>query len=492
MSTDDQIARARAELPEPPNPARAIPLARLGQMLMERYTRVGAGAASAEPDLDAAIAAFDESYSYLQFGSPARAKVAALLGNLLAIRHTVHLGPARDRDTGIHMLEEAVGSPVVPPLISAWARLQLGQLYLSRVIEQLRSPDFVREAIYGAGVPTTVDDTDRAIELFHSAAQARTGSSDLVRAAEAFIEMAEVLRDLFRGLNARPMSFDAGGLIRTMEKIQTLSARFQSGGRGLGMTGPMVPLRMEFFDSDGVSVIDPLDRPVAVVEDPGPQAPPPPTRPPVVAKKTDYDDTRAALHALVLTTVGDPDLDVWRAAIELLRPTTPAPSGETVDDLVAMASILADADADGVTAAIDDLLYASALLLRHRRDHADDGIDLAVGTQRLWRAAHSIPDDHAAVVPIIGALGAFVDGGKPPGQPLATVAAPFADRIDTLMANGVVQDAADLVTLHALRCLCRAAGDAATGDDRITLRQAVGAVPLDYPWLAALRTAAEA
>ena len=223
MSTADPIARLMAQLPDPPNPARAIPLARIAQALIERYSRTGAGARSATADLDAAITALDESYGYLQFGTPARGKVAVQLGHLLSVRHTVHLSGVRDRDTGIHVLEEGLGSRGIAPMMAAWAQLQLGTLYLARVTELLRSQDFLQKAIYGSGAPSGTADIDRAVQLFKSIVDGKTGSPDLIRSAEALLEMADVMQDVLRGLSARPISFDFGGLMRAMEKAQPLS-----------------------------------------------------------------------------------------------------------------------------------------------------------------------------------------------------------------------------------------------------------------------------
>jgi hypothetical protein len=70
------------------------------------------------------------------------------------------------------------------------------------------------------------------------------------------------------------------------------------------------------------------------------------------------------------------------------------------------------------------------------------------------------------------------------GAALPPIASRYADRLDSAIAAGV-PDAADLVTLHALRCVCRAA------DALAELEGATGPVPEDYPWLAPIRAAGQ-
>jgi hypothetical protein len=182
--------------------------------------------------------------------------------------------------------------------------------------------------------------------------------------------------------------------------------------------------------------------------------------------------------------------EAWALGIALLRPTTPVPASEDVDELVALASLVVDGDTAAApeTGAVDRLLLAVSLHLRHRLDGPDEQADRIAGAEALVAAAQMIPLDHPAAVATLGAAGAFLDPGRPFGGALDLPCGSLADRVDVAIATGAADAGADLATLHALRCLCRAAADDL--DDGIDLQRVVGTVPVEYPWLANLRAAA--
>ena len=76
---------------------------------------------------------------------------------------------------------------------------------------------------------------------------------------------------------------------------------------------------------------------------------------------------------------------------------------------------------------------------------------------------------------------------------LTAASGDFADRADVVIACGV-PNGADLVTAHALRCVCRVAEDLTAGsvDSLAELERAVATVPVEYPWRSQLRAAVEA
>jgi hypothetical protein len=182
---------------------------------------------------------------------------------------------------------------------------------------------------------------------------------------------------------------------------------------------------------------------------------------------------------------------VWLSAATMLLPDTAAPAVIAVDQMVALASVLVERAPEQIPQqgrahrAVDAYVLAVGLFLRDRLDEKSDGTDRKAGAEELLKAARMIPLDHSAATVILRSLGAFLDRAQPLDDVLGAVADGFADRIDGALALRSYE-ASDLVTLHALRCLCRA--ERALAD----LRRAAGAVPSEYPWRTTIGAAAGA
>jgi hypothetical protein len=178
------------------------------------------------------------------------------------------------------------------------------------------------------------------------------------------------------------------------------------------------------------------------------------------------------------------DGDAWSAAAELLTQSKPDLDAAAIDTMVALAQTVVEqaqrSPIDEVQGALDAYVLAVALLLRDRADDASEGLDRRCGMEELLSAAQAVPASHPAALAVLRSLGAFLDGREPLGdEVLCAVAGRFADRIDRAMTAGI-SEPADLVTMDALRCLCRAAEALAD------LRFAAGKVPAEYPWRASI------
>jgi hypothetical protein len=488
--SDDLIAKLRAELDGLSGPVRLGPLTRLGQALAERQWRAGLGTPGALPDLNGAIAALEEAHGYMAVGDGLRAHVAGQLGWLLAARHNF-TDAEEDRETGIRMLEEAVAAPNLSAILLAMCRIALGGFYLGRltpVFHKLFQEPGMAMRLLTKGVQPEeaehAEDATRAVDCFRKVLEAEPINDVTIEVAEAMLALTETMQTLLAG--------PAGGLDmqRLMEAaavLQKLQGRFtRSGPPGSGFRGSGSFLA--FGDFQKILTLPPLDRPVTVVHqvesDPEPAAEPVRSpRPPVAPNPIDREQLRRSLHDVLLGTGGtDP---IWASAAALLLPTAPALPVDVVDEVVALARMIVDTeDDDAGSVGVDWFVLAVTLCLRDRLDVGGDHADRLAGAESLLTAVEKVPIDHPAATTMLLSLGAFLEEDRPFGGVLDAVADDFADRLDAAITAGVAKDAAELATLHALRCLCHAASAMAE------LGRA--AVPPDYPWQAVLKAATRA
>ncbi len=482
--SDDIIAKLRAELGGLSGAARLMPLLRLGQALGERYWRLGHGTPAALPDLNAAIAALREAHGYMADGDGMRAHVAGMLGWQLSARHTIS-DAEEDRETGIAMLEEAVAAPNLPAIFAAMCRLALAGLHIGRltpVIQKFfQEPGMAMRVLTQGVAPEDsahAAHAARAVECLRGVLDAEPINDMVTETAQAMLAMAETMQMLLAGPDG---GLDLQRFMEAAGALQRLQSRFTPNGRpGPGFRG--TESFLAFGDLQKMMTLPALDRPVSFVRqaEPAPQsaAVPVPSRRP--AGPVDREQLRRSLHdALVGTDGTEP---VWACAAALLRPGSPTPAVDVVDEVVALARMIVDTE-DAATAE-DWFVLAVALLFRDRLDQDGDRADRLAGADSLLTAVKKVPVDHPAATTMLQALGAFVDEDRPFGGVLEAVAEDFADRLDAALTAGVAKDAAELATLHALRCLCRAA----------TAMAEFGraAVPPDYPWQHVLKAAARA
>lgn len=400
----------REELEHLRGAERTIPLLKLGQIRFDQYWRAGPGSPAALPALNAAIEAFDEAYGYIDPADTMRGTAAATLGWLFGARSVAHAGPPRDRDTGIHVLEEALSFPSLTGPHRAGADVMLGQLYLGRVTTAMNPTDMAA-AMRGGAAPANAQDADRAVACFRRVVDGNAMSGDLRDMARMLLEMAEALQSLMGGFGKGLGGFD---LSRMAEMVSVMQRVQQQGGRFSARPGivPMPPL----FDAERVANDDPLVRPVTVVEHgdlPAPAVPRP--RTPV---EPDADAARRKLHDLA----GD-------LGTLLAGQRSGAPSGVDIDEVVALAATAVHASGD----ARDHLVLAVALQLR------DDGDDDRAAGHLATAAAGPLPDDD---LPTLLALAARLH------RPDLVVAAlaPAAEALRTISADAL---ALPDLTLHA-------------------------------------------
>jgi hypothetical protein len=505
----DTVDRLRADLSRLDGPARLPTLVTLGQALMKRYVTIGPGTPAARPALDAAVDALAEAYGYPSADDPVRSQVAGLRGLATAARYGAHGGVDSDRDTGIKLLEEGLSRPGPNPAVRVVWQLTLGQLYLFRAIEHLQHGG---SALRAGGVPTQVAaDAERGHACLQAVIDGETVSEELTAAARTMAELAEVVQAICGAAGGGLTAFNLAGIADLVNRLQVLQQRMQS-GTAVGYRMPATDLLPLGLD---LQLRDPLDRPVAVVHgsDGTVENGPPRGRPdpPSAASDVPAPPSQASADAGIrqsrdaLLSAGDGDgngngdgdgATVWHAAAELIRPGAPARDIATIDELVALASATVDlsrpdrdtvADPAGgrdpAVTAVDSYVLAVALLLRDRADDDSAGADRRAGAQELLSAATWIPLNHPAAIVILRSLGAFLSEQRPLDLP-AHVAGGYADRLDRAIATGVA-DPADLVTLHALRCLCRAC------ESLTELGRTAGTVPPEYPWLAQVKAAGD-
>ncbi|MEV6829498.1 hypothetical protein [Amycolatopsis sp. NPDC051102] len=461
----DTVAELRAELEKLHGPAKVAPLTRLAQILAQQYWRTGPGRPEAQPDLDEAIAALQECLEHLRAGDSVRGQVAAQLGWLLGARYGAHTQDERDRVAGLEVLTEALESPHLTRVHREMCQVQRGQLWLGRATGALRSPDMATQLIGGGVAPEVRADVDRAAACFRQLLADGPSSRELADGVESLLAVAEILQTMLSGTAGA--GIDVPAMLGLMTKVQQLQDRFRQAVPGRRGSDTF----FSFADMKSLMEIEPIDRPVAVVVQPEPE--PEPAEPVPAPPAPDGDRLRRSLHE----KLGGAE-PIWARAAELLRPDAPALSVEAVDELVALATMVAE----GQPTAVDRFVLAVALALRDRLDDGGDRADAVAGAESLLAAVRELPAGHPARPVMLLSLGAFLDEERPFGGPLEVVAGEFADRADAAIAAGIA-DPADLAALHALRCLCRAAEAVAE------FRRA--AVPPDYPWRNALKAAAQ-
>ena len=483
--SNEVIVRLRADLAQLKGTARLVGLVRLGQALMAEYTRVGPGLPAAKPHLDASIAALDEAYGYLEADDAVRGQVAAMLGFQLAARYSAHGGADRDCETGVHVLEDALSFANLPTTQRAMAQLSLGQLYLARVSAYMQTTGLGIQARSGGTASVhALADADRAAACFHAIIDGEAVSDEFTTFARTLLDMAEAVRAMLGALSGDLGGFDINRLTSAFTVLQKLQDQMRRGGPA----GYRLPATGFFtMGANALASLDPLDRPVAVVQ--GRQGagestatvrrPAPPVQP-------DTDELRRSLYALLPSAhSGDGDA-VWLSAAELLLPGTPTPDAATVDEMVALAAMIVEQPSglDRARTAVDTYVLAVALVLRDRVEEGSDGADRRAAAEELLSAATTIPLAHQAAIVILRSLGALLSETQPLDGVVGAIAGKYADRLDSAIAAGI-PGPADLTTLHALRCVCRAAEALAD------LRGASGAVPTEYPWLAPIKAAGQ-
>lgn len=490
MTTLDPVADLRARLAGQQGRARLNDLLKLGALLADQYWRAGPGQPAALPSLNAAIETFDEAYRLVELTDPLRGTVAAQLGVLLGARNTTHAPSDHDRETGIHVLEEALSFPDLPPVLRATVQVHLGQLCVARVSGALTRPGFAMSAMREGVPPDAAADADRAVACFRAVVDGPPVSADITNSARTLLEIAEAMQAMVGSLGGGIGGMDLARMAGMMGTLQQFQDRYRvANAPGAPAATAFGPGSISMYvDADRLAATDPLDRPAAVMESAEPVGPGPQVRRAAEPAPPDLVELRASLAARFATAAGaDVPGPVWAVAAVLLLPAAPVLDADTVDELVALAQTVVDQapDGDQGAAAVDWFLLAVALHLRHRTGDAGGG-DRAAAADALLTAARQVPPDHPATVTVLRSAGVFLDEDAPLTGPVETVAGRLADRFDAVLAAGAVRDPADLATLHALRCLCRTAEAAAD------LRRAAGTVPLDYPWLAAVRAAGAA
>jgi hypothetical protein len=343
---DDEIEELRDRLKRLSGPARMPVLHELGQALAMRHWRTGVGTQAARADLDAAIEALRECCRWLKPDDGYRPMIAGQLGQLLAARYAIQPIGEADRETGIELMEESLAA-VHGAVHRDLLRVELGQLYLGRVLRGLRTPHrFLAESRSYAG------EVEKATGCFQAVLDDGPATAELETVARALLELAVVLKGL-----ARPGGIDMGRLARAMAAVQRARKKM----------------------AEASPTADVLDRPVAHVVVPEPRRPPRsapehPSRPapgrsaaesrPAPARPAtrrlesavpDLDELRRTLNGRIVRW-GDPLIAVsWR-----LRPDA-ATDARLVDDWVALATLIRF---HGGATVADRLTLAAGLHLR--------------------------------------------------------------------------------------------------------------------------------
>lgn len=400
--TDDDLEALRADLARHTGTARTRPLITLGNALAERYWRVAPGTSAGEPYLNEAIHVIDEAYGYLEPGQFLRGQVASQLGWLIGNRHAVHGGPEQDRERGIRLLEEALTFPQLPQMLQTLARLVLGQLLLSRAIRSLQSGDSAMRVMRSGLSGEEAADADRAVECFRQVVDGPAAVAESTVVARMMLTVAEGLRALAGGLGGGLGSLDITPMIQALAALQ--NAQQQGAMR---MPGYPLGFTPSFLDADKLGTVDPIERPVAVVDGapPATSPPPPPQQPakPPVSATT----LRAAL-------LGKLPGRGFAAILSLLSEGARIPAIDTVDELVALGSSLVEAPGAVGT---DHLLLAVTLYLRSRVDGGgwgDNGADdTRAAGDSLLAAAVALVAESADAVAVAFRLATVLDERLP-------------------------------------------------------------------------------
>ncbi|MEV4351878.1 hypothetical protein AB0J83_46085 [Actinoplanes sp. NPDC049596] len=310
----------RAEVAGHRGRARTGPLLRLGQALSDRYWRAGPGQPAARAYLDEIIEVLTEAYGYFEAADAWRGQVAAMLGQQHAIRALAHAGPDEDRVKAIPLLEEGLAFERLPPALMLPSLMMLGQVHLMPAALIGGSPAGIRRAV------------DRAEDCFRQALAAPQLGSEVTQGIRTMLEMVEILRGL-AGVS------DPAKMLKSVQRLRDVQ---KSGS----------PIVLSPLQGDLLAQLDPLDRPVAVVDVPSAATPAPvSTRRPI--PEPDVGDARRALRVL-LPHPQDPV-----ASAQALLHDTPARS--RTDELVALTVAIAAREPDDGP---NQLLLAVAL--RHR------------------------------------------------------------------------------------------------------------------------------
>ncbi|MBU2668238.1 hypothetical protein KOI35_32475 [Actinoplanes bogorensis] len=361
--TDETLQALRAEVQHHRGPARTGPLLRLGQALAEAYWRAGPGQRAARPYLDEDIRVLEEAYGYFDPADAWRGQVAALLGQLYAMRHVGHLSAKEDRDRGIELLNEGLAFAQLPPALHLPARMMLGQLHLRRVMAR------------PLGNPGAPADLDRAEQCFRDALAGPSLGAQAEAVVRTMLEMVGVLRAVVsdRG-NLRP-----SGIAEAFRRLRDLQ---KQAGPGIMLTP---------WSGDLLARTPPADRPVAVIDVPSARGSFRPS-----AKQAAGPDV-AALRRALRTLLPHPD-DPIASARELLHDRV---TRSRTDDLVALTAGIAAAEPDD---GANHLLLAVAL--RHRARGGSGGWpedDFTAAADALNRATTrlgplDITDELAAIL----------------------------------------------------------------------------------------------
>lgn len=455
MSPADRVIdQLRAELASLNGSARMAPLARLGQALLQRCTQNSLGSPTALSDLDAAISAFREAISHMRPDDPLCANLKFYLGYSISAR-TNHTATEADRNESINLLREVLDCGRLPAPVVVGAQTTLGAQYLGRAMMGMSAVQSVPALMAVQTSQSHVPDIDRASECFHAVLAGEAVSTDVTDLARMSLELCAAIKVLLGGVGG----LDFQKLTEAMVTLQKLQERAEAQSKP--GYGPFQPSNIVSFPHLSQLVnLDPLDRPVMVVEGTAEEdepAAPELVEPPVELVPVEPVDLRADLYrTLAINDVGVP---VWESAVALLSPEAKLPAVVDVDEAVAMASTVVDQDGETAApevASLDLLLLAVCLHLRDRVDTSTDGADRIAGAEVLLTAARRAPADHPIAVVILRAVGAFLDPARPLGGLPARSAAGFAGRFDAVLAEDKVTDVQARTGLHALRCFCRA------------------------------------
>jgi hypothetical protein len=450
---DANVAALRDELIRLTGPARLPTLIRLGQHLVNNYWRAGPGRPDALADLSAAIETLDEAYNLLDYAEPARGQIAGQLGYLLAARHGAHGSGPRDRDTGLHVLNEALSYPHLPPMQVAMTRISLGQLHMSRVMEAM-NPTAARGGFLGGLSPSLKGDADEAVRRFKEVVDGPAVSAELTAIARTLLTVAEAMRTLLGGDLAR---LDLGTIMQAMAQLQALQQN------GAGSLGPLPPY---LWDIDKID--NPLDYPVTSVQgDPGraPTIPPRQRASPSSSSKVAGAARRLARQQL---TALAGEMKVWEQARALLRAGPDGLASGDLDALVGAAENAVDAAEadDALEVGFDLLLSAVGLCLRDERDGSGWGVEeyvdsgpRRVARQRMLAAAQRIPPAHPAAAVVAEAL--------------RSLRASDAQKAGRLLAAGRAEE--------AFTALESTSGEAPSPADVSAALREIGAGALVYP-----------
>lgn len=435
---DDGLDALRATVEQCTGTARTQPLTRLGQALASRYWQVGPGSPAAQPYLDEAIQVLGEAYGHLESGQLLRGMQAGLLGWLLGTRHVAHGSPVADREQGIVLLDEALGFPRLPPMLQLLCRLVLGQLLLSRVTAGMQSGDFALQALRSGLSGEEKASADRAVACLREVVDAPAASAEIMSLARTMLGLAETLQTLAGGLGGGPAGLDLGRMMQALAGLQNLQRQSAASPPGAGFG--RVPNPFDFV-ADDLAALDPLARPVTIMDGAVPAEATVPRDGEPAARLDGLSSPprvpAGTFRAALLGMLPGPD---FAAVHELLDDGAAELGAQTVDELVALASSLVDApDAVGT----DHLLLAVGMYLRSVVDagggwggDSEDVDDVRAARESLLAAADAVAGEPAEAVTVAFRLATLLDAKQPAGGVRAQLAERFAGVTEALRAVG--------------------------------------------------------